>query len=152
MSNFDHPHIIKLIGVLTDQSLGIVMELAKFGQLRSYLQTHKSQIELVSLLLYCCQLNSAMTYLESAKYVHRDIAARNILVVNHECIKLSDFGLSKEIDDIYCNSTSGTKCKMPIKWMAPESINFGKFTSQSDVWMFGKILLVPNHFISFFFF
>lgn len=136
MSNFDHPHIIKLIGVLTSQPLGIVMELAKFGQLRSYLQANKDLIEVGSLLLYCCQLNSAMTYLESMKYVHRDIAARNILVVSHECIKLSDFGLSKEIDDIYCNTNS--KCKMPIKWMAPESINFGKFTSQSDVWMFGE--------------
>lgn len=71
MQNFDHPHIIKLIGILTDGTFGIVMELAKFGQLRNYLQNNKDQIELITLLSYCCQLNSAMTYLESKKYVHR---------------------------------------------------------------------------------
>jgi serine/threonine protein kinase len=71
MQNFDHAHIIKLIGVLYCKTFGIVMELAKFGQLRSYLQNNKDQIEVSTLLLYCCQLNSAMTYLESMKYVHR---------------------------------------------------------------------------------
>lgn len=71
MQNFDHPHIIKLIGVLTSDGFGIVMELAKFGQLRTYLQTHKDEIETLTLILYCSQLNSAMTYLESLKYVHR---------------------------------------------------------------------------------
>lgn len=71
MQNFDHPHIIKLIGVVASTTFGIVMELAKFGQLRTYLQAHKDQIETSTLLLYCCQLSSAMTYLESMKYVHR---------------------------------------------------------------------------------
>lgn len=71
MRNFDHPHIIKLIGVCVDDSLSIVMELAKFGQLRSYLQNNKNQIDRRNLLLYCLQLNSAMEYLEGKKYVHR---------------------------------------------------------------------------------
>lgn len=99
MENFDHPHIIKLIGVCLDDSMLIVMELAKFGQLARYLQSNKDHIETVTLLLYCYQLSTAMTYLESKKFVHRDIAARNILVVNHECIKLADFGLSREVDE-----------------------------------------------------
>jgi focal adhesion kinase 1 len=111
------------------------MEMAKFGQLRNYLQTHRDLIELAILVSYCNQLSSAMDYLESKKYVHRDIAARNVLVVHHECVKLSDFGLSREVDDnVYLVAS---KCKLPIKWMAPESINFRKFTSRSDVWMFG---------------
>ena len=107
MENFDHPHIIKLIGVCLDDSMLIVngncmlivMELAKFGQLARYLQSNKDHIETVTLLLYCYQLSTAMTYLENKKFVHRDIAARNILVVNHECIKLADFGLSREVDE-----------------------------------------------------
>ena len=99
MENFDHPHIIKLIGVCLDDSMLIVMELAKFGQLARYLQSNKDHIETVTLLFYCYQLSTAMTYLESKKFVHRDIAARNILVVNHECIKLADFGLSREVDE-----------------------------------------------------
>jgi focal adhesion kinase 1 len=71
MQNFDHPHIIKLIGILIPETFGIVMEFAKFGQLQSYLQSHKDQIEMETLLLYCLQLNSAMVYLECKNYVHR---------------------------------------------------------------------------------
>jgi focal adhesion kinase 1 len=71
MQNFDHPHIIKIIGLVNTEPLAIVMELAKFGQLKNYLQAYKDQIELVTLVLYCYQLNSAMAYLESKKYVHR---------------------------------------------------------------------------------
>lgn len=158
MEKFDHSHIIKLIGICSEGPLLIVMELAKFGQLRSYLQNNKEHIETSSLLLYCYQLSSAMAYLESKKFVHRDIAARNVLVANHESVKLADFGLSREIDDnIYLgevvifivvkdflfnltknNFVVASKCKLPIKWMAPESINFRKFTSKSDVWMYGK--------------
>lgn len=141
MQNFDHAHIIKLIGVCesidekNEFMLAIVMELAKFGQLRNYLQTNRAQLDTNTLVLYCYQLSSAMAYLQSRKFVHRDIAARNVLVVNHECVKLSDFGLSREMDE---NIYQSSRCKLPIKWMAPESINFRKFTSQSDVWMFGK--------------
>ena len=99
MEKFDHSHIIKLIGICSQGTLSIIMDLAKFGQLRHYLQNNKDHIETTSLLLYCFQLSSAMAYLESKKFVHRDIAARNVLVANHESIKLADFGLSREIDD-----------------------------------------------------
>ena len=72
MENFDHPHIIKLIGICSlEGPLLIVMELAKFGQLRNYLQNNKEYIEISSLVLYCYQLSSAMAYLESKKFVHR---------------------------------------------------------------------------------
>jgi len=76
-----------------------------------------------------------LSYLESKKFVHRDIAARNVLVSAHDCVKLADFGLSRLIeDDCYYKASKG---KLPIKWMAPESINFRRFTTASDVWMFG---------------
>ena len=71
MQNFDHPHIIKIIGICDSETLAIVMELAKFGQLRNYLHGNREQIELVTLLSYCYQLSSAMAYLETKKYVHR---------------------------------------------------------------------------------
>ena len=69
-------------------------------------------------------------------FVHRDIAARNLLLYNIEHIKLADFGLSRLLDDqdSYYVSSAG---KLPIKWMAPESINFRRFTTASDIWMFG---------------
>ncbi len=67
---------------------------------------------------------------------HRDIAARNVLVASPEVIKLADFGLSRGLDDT--NYYVASRGKLPIKWMAPESINFRRFTSLSDVWMFGR--------------
>ena len=65
----------------------------------------------------------------------RDIAARNALVYSHHSVKLADFGLSRWVEDRSYYKAS--KCKLPIKWMAPESINFRRFTTASDVWMFG---------------
>jgi len=74
--------------------------------------------------------------LDAQSFVHRDIAARNLLLTNRETVKLGDFGLSRKMDetDSYYVASKG---KLPIKWMAPESINFRKFTAASDVWMFG---------------
>jgi focal adhesion kinase 1 len=71
MENFDHPHIIKLIGICLDDSYAIVMELAKFGQLRTYLQINKDQLEMAVLILYAYQICTAMAYLENCNFVHR---------------------------------------------------------------------------------
>jgi len=135
MQQFDHQHIIKLIGICSSSPIWIVMELARHGELRAYLQSNKQKLDLASLVLYSYQLSTALSYLESKNFVHRDIAARNVLVSSHDCVKLADFGLSRWIDtDTYYKASKG---KLPIKWMAPESINFRRFTTASDVWMFG---------------
>ncbi|CAH1253598.1 PTK2 [Branchiostoma lanceolatum] len=135
MKQFDHPHIIRLIGVCTDRPIWIIMELANFGELRSFLQSNKQSLDLATLILYAYQLSTALSYLESKKFVHRDIAARNVLVAAYDSVKLGDFGLSRWVEDqTYYKASKG---KLPIKWMAPESINFRRFTTASDVWMFG---------------
>ncbi|XP_012286001.1 focal adhesion kinase 1 isoform X2 [Orussus abietinus] len=135
MQQFEHPHIIRLIGVCSEAPIWLVMELAKLGEMRAYLQSNKHRLDLATLLLYTFQLSTALSYLESKKFVHRDIAARNVLVSAHNCVKLADFGLSRWVEDQSYYTAS--KCKLPIKWMAPESINFRRFTTSSDVWMFG---------------
>ncbi|XP_014476576.1 PREDICTED: focal adhesion kinase 1 isoform X2 [Dinoponera quadriceps] len=135
MQQFEHPHIIRLIGICSEAPIWLVMELAKLGEMRAYLQSNKHRLDLATLLLYTFQLSTALSYLESKKFVHRDIAARNVLVSSHSCVKLADFGLSRWVEDQSYYTAS--KCKLPIKWMAPESINFRRFTTSSDVWMFG---------------
>ena len=136
MQQFDHQHIIKLVGICSSSPIWIVMELAKHGELRAYLQNNKHKLDLTTLVLYSYQLSTALSYLESKNFVHRDIAARNVLVSSQDCVKLADFGLSRWIDhDTYYKASKG---KLPIKWMAPESINFRRFTTASDVWMFGN--------------
>lgn len=107
-----------------------------YFQLRIFLQANKGKLLSDRLVLYCYQLSTALSYLESKKFVHRDIAARNVLMSTEDCVKLADFGLSRWVQDHdYYKASKG---KLPIKWMAPESINFRRFTCASDVWMFGK--------------
>uniref|UniRef100_A0A669BBB2 Focal adhesion kinase 1 n=1 Tax=Oreochromis niloticus TaxID=8128 RepID=A0A669BBB2_ORENI len=135
MRQFDHPHIVKLIGVITENPVWIIMELCTLGELRSFLQVRKYSLDLATLILYAYQLSTALAYLESKRFVHRDIAARNVLVSAVDCVMLGDFGLSRYMED--SSYYKASKGKLPIKWMAPESINFRRFTSASDVWMFG---------------
>uniref|UniRef100_A0A8C5EEQ4 non-specific protein-tyrosine kinase n=1 Tax=Gouania willdenowi TaxID=441366 RepID=A0A8C5EEQ4_GOUWI len=135
MRQFDHPHIVKLIGVITENPVWIIMELCTLGELRSFLQVRKYSLDLATLIQFAYQLSTALAYLESKRFVHRDIAARNVLVSSLDCVMLGDFGLSRYMED--SSYYKASKGKLPIKWMAPESINFRRFTSASDVWMFG---------------
>ncbi|XP_070850089.1 protein-tyrosine kinase 2-beta-like [Chaetodon trifascialis] len=135
MKNLDHPHIVRLIGVIEVDPVWIVMELYEHGELGNYLVEQQYTLTTATLILYCLQICKALAYLEGLNMVHRDIAVRNVLVASPVCVKLGDFGLSRYIDEqeYYKASVS----RLPIKWMAPESINFRRFTTASDVWMFG---------------
>ncbi|XP_036606594.1 protein-tyrosine kinase 2-beta isoform X2 [Trichosurus vulpecula] len=134
MKNLDHPHIVKLIGIIEEEPTWIIMELYPYGELGHYLEHNKNSLKVPTLILYSLQICKAMAYLESISCVHRDIAVRNILVASPECVKLGDFGLSRYIEDEEYYKASVTR--LPIKWMSPESINFRRFTTASDVWMF----------------
>ncbi|XP_051283651.1 protein-tyrosine kinase 2-beta isoform X1 [Dicentrarchus labrax] len=135
MKDLDHPHIVRLIGVIEVDPVWIVMELYEHGELGNYLVQQQYTLTIATLILYCLQICKALAYLEGLNMVHRDIAVRNVLVASPKCVKLGDFGLSRYVDEheYYKASVS----RLPIKWMAPESINFRRFTTASDVWMFG---------------
>ncbi|CAH8663105.1 unnamed protein product [Schistosoma rodhaini] len=135
LGEFDHPHIIKLFGVCSDEPIWLVMEYAPLGELRHYLIAKQNELTITQLLTYSYQIVTALACLESKKCVHRDIAARNILVSRPDCVKLADFGMSlilTDKDDFQAEQGR----KMPIKWMAPESLHQRRFSSASDVWMF----------------
>ncbi|KFQ58771.1 Protein-tyrosine kinase 2-beta, partial [Pelecanus crispus] len=134
MKKLDHPHIVKLIGIAEEEPTWIIMELYPYGELGQYLEQNKHCLAVLTLILYALQISKALAYLEAINCVHRDIAVRNILVASPECVKLGDFGLSRYIEDEEYYKASVTR--LPIKWMSPESINFRRFTTASDVWMF----------------
>lgn len=122
MHQFDHPHIVKLIGVITENPVWIIMELCTLGELRSFLQVRKYSLDLSSLILYAYQLSTALAYLERKRFVHRNIAAWNVLVSSNDCVKLGDFGFSWYMEDsTYYKASKG---KLPIKWMAPDQSIF----------------------------
>uniref|UniRef100_A0A672UC39 Protein-tyrosine kinase 2-beta n=1 Tax=Strigops habroptila TaxID=2489341 RepID=A0A672UC39_STRHB len=134
MKKLDHPHIVKLIGIAEEEPTWIIMELYPYGELGQYLEQNKHCLAVPVLILYALQISKALAYLEAINCMHRDIAVRNILVASPECVKLGDFGLSRYIEDEEYYKASVTR--LPIKWMSPESINFRRFTTASDVWMF----------------
>ncbi|XP_060773653.1 protein tyrosine kinase 2 beta, b isoform X2 [Neoarius graeffei] len=134
MKKLDHPHIVSLIGIIEEEPVWIVMELYQYGELGDYLTKNQNTLINVTLVLFSLQICKALVYLEGKKMVHRDIAVRNVLVASPECVKLGDFGLSRYIENEEYYKASVTR--LPIKWMAPESINFRRFTTASDVWMF----------------
>ncbi|XP_040919810.1 protein tyrosine kinase 2 beta, b isoform X2 [Toxotes jaculatrix] len=134
MKKLNHPHIVKLIGIIEENPVWIVMELYQYGELGNYLTQNQNKLTNTTLVLFSLQICKALVYLEGVNVVHRDIAVRNVLVASPECVKLGDFGLSRYIEDEEYYKASVTR--LPIKWMAPESINFRRFTTASDVWMF----------------
>ncbi|XP_028005569.2 tyrosine-protein kinase Fer isoform X1 [Eptesicus fuscus] len=139
LKQYDHPNIVKLIGVCTQrQPIYIIMELIAGGDFLSYLRKKKDEIKLKQLVKFSLDAASGMSYLESKKCIHRDLAARNCLVGENNVLKISDFGMSRQEDGgVY--SSSGLK-QIPIKWTAPEALNYGRYSSESDVWSFGILL------------
>ncbi len=95
------------------------------------------RITLVDLISFAYQIAAGMTYLSSIDIVHRDLACRNILVDEGKVLKITDFGLSRETDNIYVQKS---RVRVPFKWMAIESIIACDFTSASDVWSYGIVL------------
>ncbi|XP_032259769.1 tyrosine-protein kinase Fer isoform X1 [Halichoerus grypus] len=139
LKQYDHPNIVKLIGVCTQrQPIYIIMELVSGGDFLSFLRKKKDEIKLKQLVKFSLDAASGMSYLESKNCIHRDLAARNCLVGENNILKISDFGMSRQEDGgVY--SSSGLK-QIPIKWTAPEALNYGRYSSESDVWSFGILL------------
>lgn len=137
----DHPHITCVVGVVFRSDPNVIaLEFMKGGDLKSYLRENKLLLadNVPALTGACMQIGSAMLYLEQLRVIHRDLAARNVLVSAHglNCVKLSDVGLSRPLaTSEYYRKT--TNMKVPVKWMAPESVLERVYTSRSDVWSFG---------------
>ncbi len=77
-----------------------------------------------------------MVYLNRQRVLHGDLACRNVLLSTDNIVKIGDFGLSKytyRTGGIY-RKENGEEVKLPIKWLAPESIRQLVFTAKSDVW------------------
>ncbi|XP_008331857.1 ephrin type-B receptor 3-like [Cynoglossus semilaevis] len=143
MGQFDHPNVIRLEGVLTRSCpVLIITEFMENGALDSFLRLNDGRFTMTQLVGMLRGIASGMKYLSDMNYVHRDLAARNILVNSNLVCKVSDFGLSRFLDDTSADPTytSSLGGKIPIRWTSPEAIAFRKFTSASDVWSYGIVM------------
>ncbi|KAJ8413188.1 hypothetical protein AAFF_G00091840 [Aldrovandia affinis] len=91
------------------------------------------------LLSYSYQVAKGMAFLSSKNCIHRDLAARNVLVTHNKTVKIGDFGLARDIEND-SNYVVRGNVRLPVKWMAPESLFQGVYTMQSDVWAYGILL------------
>ncbi|KAF0047079.1 hypothetical protein F2P81_000712 [Scophthalmus maximus] len=141
MGQFDHPNIIRLEGVVTRcKPVMIITEFMENGSLDTFLKKHDGQFTVIQLVGMLRGIASGMKYLSDMSYVHRDLAARNILVNSNLVCKVSDFGLSRVLEDDPEAAYTTRGGKIPIRWTAPEAIAYRKFTSASDVWSYGIVM------------
>ncbi|XP_050715966.1 proto-oncogene tyrosine-protein kinase receptor Ret-like isoform X2 [Eriocheir sinensis] len=160
LKDVSHPNVVRLLGACTSKGgpIYIIIEYCQYGSLRNYLKrsrhaefenrvgsgpaegtTADYAITPKDILSFAWQICKGMAYLTDMKLVHRDLAARNVLLAAGKVCKISDFGLTRDVyeGDLYFKRSKG---RVPVKWMALESLVDHVYTSKSDVWGFGVLL------------
>ena len=137
MLKLNHKYVVRLYGVATQQEpIMIVMELCSGGSLKGRIEKKEEEMSGVLKRKYCKQIAKGMRYLEKKQVIHRDLAARNVLLDKSDNCKISDFGLS-----LFGKLHKEQKLmKVPIRWLAPETLLKGIYSSKSDVWSYGVVM------------
>ncbi|XP_043589544.1 tyrosine-protein kinase transmembrane receptor Ror-like isoform X3 [Bombus pyrosoma] len=153
MSTFGHKNILSLKGVVLregNNSPWMVFEYMPYGDLAEVLRSNSRQfsrstkpglqpLTQESLHWITIQIAAGMTYLSGQRFVHRDLACRNCLVGSDLVVKIADFGMSRDVYTCDYYKIGGSRL-LPVRWMSPESVMYGRFTLESDVWSFGVVL------------
>ncbi|KAJ9581668.1 hypothetical protein L9F63_023155, partial [Diploptera punctata] len=147
-----HPNVVRLLGCCTEKDpLFVIMEYVPHGKLQSFLRNSRAErfygnlhgpsntLTSRDLTSFVYQVARGMEFLSNKGIIHRDLAARNVLVGENHICKVADFGFARDIisSHVYERKSEG---RLPIRWMAPESLYDNIFSVKSDVWSFGVLI------------
>jgi len=148
-----HPNVVRLLGCCTEEDpVYVILEYVNGGTLQDFLRKSRSEhhyknlhgasqtLSSSDLTSFAYQIAKGMEYLATKKLIHRDLAARNVLInSSDQTCKVADFGFARDVmaNNIYERKSEG---KLPIRWMAPESLYDNVYSTKSDVWSFGVLM------------
>ena len=149
MARLKHENVVRLLGVCLSSNAFIMMEYMESGDLNHYLRDKDlitaesyplpdNAVTVPVLVYMCLQVARGMHYLASLRFIHRDLATRNILVGQDYKVKIADFGMSQNLYSDFYYRIQG-RAILPIRWMANECF-YGRFSEKTDVWAFGVLI------------
>ncbi|XP_026481333.1 serine/threonine-protein kinase PLK4-like [Ctenocephalides felis] len=140
MHILNHPNLIRLHGVVLSSPMMMIAELAEKGSVLDTLRRDCYKTSLLVIWDWIIQVAQGMAYLEANRFLHRDLACRNVLIAAQDRVKICDFGLMRALpptEDCYVMTEHK---KVPFPWCAPESLRYRQFSHASDTWMFAVTL------------
>ncbi|CAD5220090.1 unnamed protein product [Bursaphelenchus okinawaensis] len=137
MRKFQHKNVVRIMGVAVhEHPLMLIMELCPGGSVLTYLRKNRGNVDQKTKLRFVSEAAEGLYFLERQKCIHRDIAARNCLLSAKLDLKVADFGMS----DDRCYMHDDKLDKVPVKWLAPETMQNKIYSNKTDVWSFSILV------------